>query len=176
VLVSHNVAVAIDVGEDEIGSGLGDIRHLQHLPRGVRIGVAQDQVHEFFGEQHPLYAYTISSIGSIYQKQGKFQESEEKFLFGLSLQEKLIGDHPEKAITMSQLGSLYLRQGLLDKAENYYNQALQIRERIYGVEHDDYATSLTNIGSVLQKKKDFNRALEYYAQAYQILEKSLWTK
>ena len=100
------------------------------------------------GSDHPWFAIALTRLGTVFQKQGRYDESEMQFRKAIEIHEKTDGpDDLSVAMVLSYLANLYRDQGRLNLVESLYKRNLKIVEKAYGPNHPEVATSLSNLGS-----------------------------
>ncbi|MFD2902280.1 tetratricopeptide repeat protein, partial [Klebsiella pneumoniae] len=81
------------------------------------------------GPEHPDTLTSVSSLGSVLQRQGKFEEAEAMHRRALEMREKVLGsEHPDTLASVGNLGLALQPQGKFEKAEAMCRRALGIRE------------------------------------------------
>jgi len=106
------------------------------------------------GPDHPDLAAALNGLGSIYTRQGKYEEAEPLYKRALEIQERALApDHLSLAYSLHGLGSVYRDQQRFADAESLYKRALAIREKTLEPDHPDlvllrnsYATLLRATG------------------------------
>jgi len=82
----------------------------------------------------------------IYEKQGKWQPTEELGMRLMKAFRKMLGEeHPSTLITMSNLAFKYMNQGRWKEAEELEEQVVEARTRVLGEEHPSTLTSMSNL-------------------------------
>ncbi|MCS7179397.1 MAG: tetratricopeptide repeat protein [Anaerolineae bacterium] len=99
------------------------------------------------GDQHGE-ATTLMNLGSVYSRQGRWEEALEQYEQALETF-RALGDRHGEAQTLTNLGSVYLQQGRWEEALEQYEQALEIF-RALGDRHGEGQT-LMNLG-ILHKR------------------------
>ncbi|KAM0702907.1 hypothetical protein Q7P35_010339 [Cladosporium inversicolor] len=126
------------------------------------------------GPTHPDTLTSVSNLGSVLQKQGKYEEAEKLFRQALKGYEKALGlTHPYTLTSLSNLGLVLGSQGKYEVAEKLFRQALEGREKALGPTHPDTLTSVNNLGLVLQKQGKYEEAEKLFRQALEGREKAL---
>jgi tetratricopeptide (TPR) repeat protein len=70
------------------------------------------------GEEHPNTLMSIGNLAAIYQKQGRFRETEELELQLIETQKMVLGEeHPNTLISIGNLAAIYQKQGRFREAE-----------------------------------------------------------
>lgn len=125
---------------------------------------------KIFGENSTLVASCYGSLGDLYCREKRFEESEELQLKACKIQESQNSNSYNVALSYSKLGQLYLSWNKIDKAEEYFNKALDIRKELFGDKHYETAISYSNLGILYSKKGDLYISEEYYKKALKIQE------
>lgn len=85
------------------------------------------------GKAHPDYGITLSSIGSIYLKIGKYEKALKNYHECLILQDAAFGRiHRNYASTLGSIGLTYYKMGKYEKALSNYENCLILQEKIFG--------------------------------------------
>ncbi|MBD2548694.1 tetratricopeptide repeat protein [Microcystis elabens FACHB-917] len=125
-------------------------------------------------QNHSLISRNLTSLGSLYVKQGAYSKTKPLFLRALLITERTLGpDHPETAVRLNDLAYLYAKQGDYEKAEPLYLRAIAIKERALGPDHPDTATSVNNLGSLYDIQGSHAKAESLHLHALAIREKAL---
>ena len=96
-----------------------------------------------------LYGDTLSCLGDIFSKQGKYSRSFHALEESLKVNQEL--DSPNQCILLIKLGQQYLQQNNVEKAESYLNKSFSIaKERKLFL--DSALSSLFLVQAALQKK------------------------
>ncbi|HRH35703.1 MAG TPA: tetratricopeptide repeat protein, partial [Catalimonadaceae bacterium] len=115
------------------------------------------------GEVHSYVAYTLNSLGELYQYLGDYQKAEQFTLRSYEILCKTAGpESGETGLLLNNLGAYYQEIGDFKKAEFYHRKAFAIASKGES-EGTGKATSLLNLGIV-------NQSLGNYSLA----EKQLW--
>ena len=79
-------------------------------------------ISEAFGDvDHPSLALSFTHLAMLYEKQGKYNETEPLYQRALVISERVLGpDHPNTASSLNNLAVLYDNQGKYDEAESLY--------------------------------------------------------
>lgn len=94
-----------------------------------------------------------TNLGSIYGRQGKFDEA-------VSELNKALQINPEYSNAYNDLGMVFQKQGNIDKAISCYQRALLITP--------EDAPAHNNLGNAFQLKGDFKQAMHHYSEAIRI--------
>ena len=90
--------------------------------------------------EHSDTLISVSNLGSVLERQRKYEEAEAMHRRSLKGREKVLGpEHPYTLISVSNLRSVLLRQGKYEEAEELGVKAMETREDACGVR----ATSLS---------------------------------
>ncbi|RSL80949.1 hypothetical protein CEP52_017301, partial [Fusarium oligoseptatum] len=126
------------------------------------------------GPDNPNTLASVSNLGSVLSRQGKYDEAEAIYRRALKGYEKALGlEHPSTLTSVNNLGSVLESQGKYDKAEAMHRQALKERKKALGPEHPDTLTSVSNLGSVLSNQGKYEEAEAIYWRALKGCEKAL---
>jgi len=127
------------------------------------------------GPEHQRTLISVSQLGSVLERQGKYDEAEAMHRRALAGREKkMLGpEHPNTLISVSQLGSVLERQGKYDEAEAMHRRALAGSEKVLGPEHPDTLISLSHLGSVLERQGKYDEAEAMHRRALAGSEKML---
>jgi CHAT domain-containing protein len=119
------------------------------------------------GRDHPDVAISLNNLASLYDRQGRYADTEPLYQRSLAIREKALGrDHPDVAVSLNNLAALYANQGRYAVAEPLYQRALAIWERALGRDHSDVATALNNLAALY-------RSQGRYADALPIIRRTL---
>jgi tetratricopeptide (TPR) repeat protein len=110
----------------------------------------------------------MTNLGTIYARQGRYEESERILEDALAIYLRVAGeDHPETLGTLHRLAWLRSRQGRFDEAERLYRRSLAGRRRIYG---DDHRWTLLTKNALAGMYRDQRRYPEAEPLYREILE------
>ncbi|KAL4971205.1 hypothetical protein BDW66DRAFT_155886 [Aspergillus desertorum] len=117
---------------------------------------------------------SVSQLGSVLERQGKYEEAEALHRRDLAGSEKVLGpEHPDTLASVSQLGSVLARQGKYAEAESMHQRALQGREKVLGPGHPDTLTSMHNLAFTLKQLGKFSNALRLLKKCVDLRNKVL---
>lgn len=103
------------------------------------------------GDEHPLVATILGSLGSVLLSLERPAEAEEVYRKCLGIIGTALGEnHATTGTVLNNLGSALLAQTKLTEAENFYRRALAVCEVVHGAGHVESATALGNLAVVLQ--------------------------
>ena len=114
-------------------------------------------------------AYTLSFIGSAYDRLGDYQKALDYYLPLLEIT-RAIADRVLEADTLGNIGGEYYSLGQPQKALDYYQQSLQLRKTTQN--ELDQAPLLNNIALLYNSLGDSRQALHYYSLALPLLHAS----
>ncbi|MCU7548181.1 tetratricopeptide repeat protein [Chitinophagaceae bacterium LB-8] len=122
-----------------------------------------------YGEEHPVYARNLNSLGNLYFQMGKYETALLPYQQALTIRKKILGEgHPEYATTLNDLADVYMRLGQYETSLLLYEQALAIKKKVLGEEHPEYATSLNSLAYLYKEMGQYEKALPLYEQALSI--------
>jgi len=118
-------------------------------------------------ERQRAVAMALTSLGGVYQRQGKYDEAVKALQQGLTI-EKEHGTPLGQAKVLHSLGSVYLRQGRLDEAKAAFEQSLEL-----GQETPKHrAEVLESLGNIYRRQGEYDKAVNVFQQSLD-LEKKL---
>jgi CHAT domain-containing protein/tetratricopeptide (TPR) repeat protein len=124
---------------------------------------------KILGNQHPLTAASLNSVGFLLSKQGDLANAQQCLEQALEIRRSLFGElHRETADSLDGLGGLLWEQGNHAAARKCIEQGLDIRRKLFGPEHPVTALSLNNLGSVLQSMGQYEAARQQFDRALAI--------
>ena len=81
-------------------------------------------------------ADSYDNIGSVYERQGKYEEALDQYRRSLEIKTRVFGqDHPDVAASYENIGLVFKEQGELEKAKVRFQQAWDIRRTKLGANH-----------------------------------------
>ncbi|KAI9764839.1 MAG: hypothetical protein M1840_007985 [Geoglossum simile] len=105
------------------------------------------------GGEHPNTLTSISNLGSVLSRQGKYEEAEAMHRQAFEGYEKVLGpEHPSTLTSANNLGSVLEGQGKYEEAEVMLRWVLETREKVLGPEHPSTLASANNLGLVLARQ------------------------
>jgi serine/threonine protein kinase len=119
-------------------------------------------------DQPEVQARLMSSIGSVYQAVGLFDDSERLLRRAIELQREHLGpEHPDTLESMAALNETLYRLGRLDELAALDVELLELRRRVLGEDHPDTldsyeAVAVTSLDQGRKREAEplFRRALE----------------
>ena len=118
------------------------------------------------GDEHADTLQAMSSIGSLYINQGKFQEAEPFYREVLATRRRVLGDeHPDTLESINNMGVWFLNQDQYDEAEDFFVEALEIRRR---VDDSQLHSSINNMGFLRIKQERYAEAETYLREVLDI--------
>lgn len=106
-----------------------------------------------------LESNCLHSLGMVYWKEGKFDDSLAVSLKALEYFNNLNDTTGNKALCYNNVGNIYERMGEYDKAEEYYQQGMAILETIG--EERMICNVKGNLGVIKMRKQEYAAALKY---------------
>jgi eukaryotic-like serine/threonine-protein kinase len=149
-------------GGDEAAGPADTLRVVSLLDRGVeeaRTLKAEPEV------QAELY----QTLGSIYQKLGKFDQADSLLRSALDERRSLFGaDHREVADSLVALGLLRADQAKLEEAERLVREGLAMSKRHLPPNHPALAKATAALGKVLEDRGSYNQAIPVLEEAVRL--------
>ena len=119
-------------------------------------------------------AESLSSLGAVLVRQGKFDRAEERHQRALQLrQSALEPDHPFIANSLHNLGDVMLQQGDYEQAKLYHQSALHMRQRLLGADHPRVSLSLNQLGRVMLTQGNYEDAEHYLRRALELRQRAM---
>jgi len=146
-------------GGDAAAGPADNLRVVTLLDRGV-------QEAQSLSAEPAVQADLYETLGTLYQKLGKFDRADS--LLGSALEERksLFGqDSTETAQSLIALGRLRTDQAHLDEAEQLIRQGMEIQKRHLPPTHPAYARSMTAFGEVLAQRGSYDAAIQTLNEA-----------
>ncbi|OWZ21850.1 hypothetical protein PHMEG_0003544 [Phytophthora megakarya] len=151
------------------------------LDAGVQ---CRDLVKAHFGENHPVYASTVTNIALMYKNLGQMEEAVEAYEFALQTYKASVGEqHASFATTLYNLGLVYRasaissagmeRVSALHRALECFEESLKVRQSILEPGHPDIALSMSNMGVIHWQNKQSEKAFAALTEAVELLEKKV---
>jgi len=116
-----------------------------------------------------LPAELYLTLGSIYQKLGKFDPANSLLGAALERRKSLFGaERPEVAEGLIALGMLRNAQAQYDEAERLVLQGLEMSRKTMPANHPAIATATASLGQVLENRGEYQRAIKMLEEAVQL--------
>ncbi|HTR38330.1 MAG TPA: serine/threonine-protein kinase [Bryobacteraceae bacterium] len=149
-------------GGDKEAGPADTLRVVTLLDRGLQQARALDRDPTI---QSDLY----ETLGSIYQKLGKLDQSDRLLRETLDRRKKLFGpDSPQVAESLVALGELRSEQARFDEAERLVRQGLEIEKRKLAPSDPAIATGTLALGRVLEGRGAYGRAIQVLEDAVRL--------
>jgi tetratricopeptide (TPR) repeat protein len=143
----------------------GRFRDATEIARQV-VAIHKDVV----GDQHPLYASSLSNLASLMREQGDLRNARSLNEQALEIRKRTLGErHPLYANSLNNLAELFEAEGDYARAEPLLGQAVEICKQTFGERHPTYALSLNNLASLLQAEGDSARARLLYTKVLAVM-------
>ncbi|CAH0482111.1 unnamed protein product [Peronospora belbahrii] len=180
VQVEQDIAVMQREIRDAYNSG----NYQAALNAGLK---CRDLVQAHFGENHPVYASTVTNIALMYKNLGQMEEAIEAYEFALQTYKASVGEqHASFATALYNLGLVYRalaistagmeRVDALHRALECFEESLKIRQRILEPGHPDIGLSMSNVGVIHWQNKQPEKAFAALKEAVEILDKKVGPK
>lgn len=149
-------------GGDKEAGPADSLRVVTLVDRGVQEARALDAEPEIQAE---LYL----TLGSIYQKLGKFDQADSLLRSSLDERKRIFGpDHRRVAESLVALGLLRVDQAQWDDAERLVRDGLGMSKRNLPPNHPDIASATLALGKVLAGRGDYAHAIPMLEQVVQL--------
>jgi hypothetical protein len=98
------------------------------------------------GERNPETLAAMNDLAMLYQRQGKYAESESLEAKAIETRRRMLGERdPRLLIEMGNLAYLYMAEGKFAAAEKLLAKVLKIQSRANGKEHPDTLFTMSNL-------------------------------
>jgi len=149
-------------GDDKEAGPADSLRVVTLLDRGLEQARTLDRDPTV---QSDLY----ETLGSIYRKLGKFDQSDQLLRQTLDRRTKLFGpESPQVAESLVALGELRSEQAKFDEAERLVRQGLEIEKRKLAPSDPAIATGTLALGRVLEGRGAYDRAIQVLQEAVRL--------
>jgi eukaryotic-like serine/threonine-protein kinase len=149
-------------GGDSAAGPADSLRVVTLLDRGV-------QEAESLNTDPEVQAELYGTLGSIYQKLGKYDQADSLLQKALNQRKSLFGpDSPQVAESLVALGLLRSDQARLDAAEKLVREGLEIDKRRLPSNHPAFVKTLLAFGKILAERGSYDEALQILNEAVKI--------
>jgi tetratricopeptide (TPR) repeat protein len=119
-------------------------------------------------------ATSLSRLGTLYYKQGRYRRAEPLMKQALAIREQQLGrDHLSTATSLNNLALLYRAMGRYEAAEPLYLEALAISKAQLGDRHPNTTVSLNNLALLYDSMGRYAAAEPLYLEALAIRKAEL---
>ncbi len=140
------------------------------------------------GDHYKNVSKILNNLGWMYSTQGRYIESEDRYLHSLSIQQALLRKSDDDPLadrneifnlyifyttTCSNVGWLYTEQGRYKEAESIYLDSLEIKEYLLGKDHPHIAPVLNNLAWLYYKLNRHEDAEALYLRSLEMKEKTI---
>ena len=123
-------------------------------------------------KNHPYLAYTLSTLGSIYCKQGKYHQANSALDEAIAIMlDSHSADDKAMAPFFVDIAKLLVAQGNFEQAESYYQKAMLLINSSYGPDHLYTANVLAGIAKLYTLQERYAEAEELINRAVAVQEK-----
>ncbi len=114
---------------------------------------------QIYYERHPYVAYSLRTLSTIYQAEGKFQQAEEAIKQAIDI---MTDSHPAGEAVFAPFevdyAKLLTAEGKFQEAERYYDKAMKLINQTYGSDHLYSATVLAGIAELYTQQNRYDEA------------------
>jgi len=115
-----------------------------------------------------------AELGALYQRLGRFEESEHILSTVLAERVEALGEeHPDSLTSLNQLADLYFAMGRIDDVEPLDRRTLEIRRRVLGEDHPDTLRSLNGLAATLFNQGRYAEAAPFFEDGLAIRRRTL---
>lgn len=130
-----------------------------------------------YGSGHPATVATLTSLASLYRKEGRLTEAEQTFRDAYDRFAKVVGkDHRSTIVAANNLGEILEKEGLFDQAEPYLHEAADGSRKLFGESNPATLISLNNLALLYESQGDFDKAESLYSGVIDAFTKSVGEK
>ncbi|MHC4570472.1 MAG: tetratricopeptide repeat protein [Planctomycetota bacterium] len=123
-------------------------------------------------KNHPYLAYTLSTLSSIYNQQGKYYQSRSALDEAMAIMlDCHSADDKAMAPFFVDMAKLHVAQGNLEEAESYYQKAILLINSSYGPDHLYTANVLASMAKLFTLQERYAKAEELINRAVAVQEK-----
>lgn len=121
---------------------------------------------KILGDAHPNTVATLTTLASLYRKQGRLADAEQVYREAYDRFLKILGlDHRSTIVAANNLGEILEKEGLYDQAEPYLLQASDGTRKLLGDSHPATMVSTNNLALLYEGQGDFEKAESLYTGA-----------
>lgn len=118
------------------------------------------------GDAHPNTVATLTTLASLYRKQGRLADAEQVYREAYGRFAKILGlDNRSTIVAANNLGEILEKEGLYDQAEPYLLQASDGTRKLLGDSHPATMVSTNNLALLYEGQGDFEKAESLYTGA-----------
>lgn len=122
------------------------------------------------GAGHPVLAYSLLQLASLYEISGRRPEAAVAGEEALGIRRAVLGDeHKEVAAACDHLARIYQHLGRFEEADALFREALDIYTKTVGTEHPLRGKALNNLGALAFNRGDRAAARGLFEEALTIL-------
>lgn len=126
------------------------------------------------GSSYPEIASSYNNIGTIYQRQGKYEDALKYYMHSLELRKKYLGEHNvDTATSYNNIASIYNALGRYEEAVEYCLKCYKIQLENWGNDYPLIASTLNNLGAYYGQASNYSKEFEYKLMAIEVGEKTL---
>ena len=153
-----------------IGIFLHDLGDLPHVEGFFRRALAVRE--RTSGPASAAYARSLSDLGGLFYRQGRYREAEESYLRSLKVFESADApDRTSEAACLNNLAELYRAQGRFAESDPLYERAVTLLESALGPNASGVAQALHNRGRSLFAQGRYADAERLFERAARIIER-----
>jgi eukaryotic-like serine/threonine-protein kinase len=145
------------------------LRELALLNRATEPQVeALDIYRRILGDEHLKTLTSMSGMGSLLMKQGRYSEAEAFFGDVMETRRRTLGDeHPDTLTSINNMGVLLRHMHRDAESEAYVREAMEGRRRVLGDEHPETLRTINTLGVLLfdQQRVKPTEAERYIVEA-----------
>ena len=129
---------------------------------------------EKLGDEHPDTLSSISRMGVLLTRMGKYEEAMPYYREALEGQRRVLGDdHADTLHSIRNMGKMFLMMGKYEEAMPYHREALERARQVMGDDHRDTLLMINDMGTLLLKMGKYEAAESYYREALKGFRRTL---
>lgn len=129
------------------------------------------------GASHPNTVAALTSLASLYRKEGRLADAEKVFRDAYQRFETVLGpDHRSTIVAANNLGEILEKSGLYDEAEPFLREASDGTRKVLGDAHPATMISTNNLALLYEGQGDFEKAESLYNGAIAAASRALGDK